>query len=61
MLQVTLRKKAGPIKPDELENTEHEVCADECSDDELTISELDESDEVEQFRYCGCTEELLCK
>jgi hypothetical protein len=61
VLQVTLHKKAGPIKPDELENTEHEVCADECSDDELMIPKLDENDEVEHCRYCSCTELSLCK
>jgi hypothetical protein len=58
---VTLCKKAGPIKPDELENIEHEVCANECSDDELMIPKPDKSDEVEHFRYCSCTEQTLCK
>jgi hypothetical protein len=61
VLQVTLRKKAGPLKPGEVENFEHEVCADECSDDELTIPKLDKSDEVEHFRYCSCKEQSLCK
>lgn len=41
MLQVALCKKAGHIQHDELENIEHEVCADECSDDELMIPKLD--------------------
>lgn len=58
---MTMHKKAGPIKPDELDNIEHEVCADECNDDELMIPELDGSDELEQFRYCSCTEQSLCK
>jgi hypothetical protein len=49
------------MKPDELENTEHEVCADEYSDAELMIPKLDEKEEVEHFRYCSCTEQLLCK
>jgi len=61
VLQVTLHKKAGPIKPDELENTEHEFCADECSGDELMIPKLDESDKMEHFRFCSCTEQSLCK
>jgi hypothetical protein len=40
---VISHKKARPIKPDKLKNVVHEVCADECSDDELMIPELDES------------------
>jgi len=45
--------------PDELENTECKVCANECSGDELMIPKLDESDEMEHFIFCSCTEQSL--
>jgi hypothetical protein len=50
---VASHNKARPIKPDELENVMHEVCADECSVDGLMIPELDKSDEIEHIRYCS--------
>ena len=39
--------ETGRIKPDELKNGVHGICADECSDDEVMIPKLEERDEVE--------------
>jgi hypothetical protein len=45
--RVAISCKNGRIKPDELENALHGICADECSGDEVTIHKLEERAEVE--------------
>ena len=37
------------IKPDKLENVSSEMCADKCSDDELMVPELHETDETQNL------------